>query len=415
MNSLPTFRTAMVCAWLLCLALACSAQDPQNWLAEVRAHIAARDLPAALQIARARLAESPSDLEARGWHARLLAWSGRWTEAEADYRAVLQSAPQDTDILVGLAQVLTWQTKYHDALALLNQAELAEPLRADVYLARGRTLRAMGQLEHSRAEFQRALQLEPANEEAQAAMAALLTSEPRFTLRFGSDIDTFNFGDAAYSFTTRLTAQLDRRWVASFSLVGQNRFGEGVAAVQPSVSYRLTRSDSLAVGAGIANAQAVSPTGSFFVEYGHGFSISEERFLQGIEASYKQQWYWYQGAAVVTFTPLLRLNLARQLAWSLQITAAKSDFANLPPAWSPSGVSRVSFPIYRTLQGSAFFAVGTEDFAGADQIGSFSARTWGAGFNYERRRHQFTAYLARQDRSQDRTQTSYGGTYAIRF
>jgi tetratricopeptide (TPR) repeat protein len=95
-------------------------------------------------IAEARLSEHPEDLEARGWRARLLAWTNRWNESEIEYRAVLQSAPHDTDILVGLADLLTWQGQRVEAMAFLDQASLLDAGRNDVHLRRGRLLHALG-------------------------------------------------------------------------------------------------------------------------------------------------------------------------------------------------------------------------------------------------------------------------------
>jgi tetratricopeptide (TPR) repeat protein len=404
-----------VWVWALLVVMCPAGETPADWRERVRDRVAARDLPAALQIVDARLTDVPDDLEARGWRARLLAWSGHWPEAETEYRRVLESAPNDVDMLIGLSNVLTWQARHEEALALLDRAEGIDPARADILLSRGRTLRAANQPEQARRAFARVLTIEAGNPEAQAGLAALVAPEPRFTLLFGTDIDTFNFTDAAYTFTTSLTAQINPKWVTNVSIVGQDRFGEGVGTFLPSVGYRLTRRDSLTVGGGLANAQAVGPTGSLFLEYGRGFTLGEEGFFQSIETSYKQHWYWYEGARVTTLTPRITLNLPRQWSWSLQITAARSRFTDLPVAWSPAGLTRLNFPIHGTLSGNSFFAVGTEDFARVDQIGTFSARTWGAGLSYWHQRHHFSGYLARQDRSQDRTQLSYGGSYAIRF
>jgi hypothetical protein len=63
-----------------------------------------------------------------------------------------------------------------------------------------------------------------------------------------------------------------------------------------------------------------------------------------------------------------------------------------------------------------FFAAGTENFARVDQVGRFSARTWGGGgrWNFDSRQ-DLTFYAGYQDRSQGRTQTSFGMSYGFRF
>src|SRR5688572_8669318 len=75
--------------------------SPEDWQSCIRQMVQQRELANALVIAEDRLGEHPEDLEARGWRARLLAWTNRWNESEVEYQAVLQSAPYDTDILVG--------------------------------------------------------------------------------------------------------------------------------------------------------------------------------------------------------------------------------------------------------------------------------------------------------------------------
>jgi tetratricopeptide (TPR) repeat protein len=385
---------------------------PADWQAELHARVSARDLPAALQIVDLRLAETPQDLEARGWRARILAWSGRWKGAETDYRIVLAAFPQDVDMLVGLSYVLTWERDYLDALDVLNRAEEIEPARADIYLSRGRALRASGQLKESRLAFQKSLALNPEDQEAKDELASAV-ADPRFTLSFGADFDRFNFTSSAKAFTTSLTAKISPRWTTNISVVGLRRFGQQAETFFLSAGYKLTHRDSITVGGGTATDQSIVPVDSAFLEYGHGFSLGE-RFA--LETTYNQHWFWYHGARVMTLTPQVTLDLPKSWSWSLQLTEARSSFAGLLPAWRPSGLTRLSFPIHHTLSGNVFYAAGTEDFALVDQIGSFSAETLGGGLSYWfHSRHCFTGYLGRQRRSQGRTDTSFGVSYAYRF
>ena len=80
--------------------------------------------------------------------------------------------------------------------------------------------------------------------------------------------------------------------------------------------------------------------------------------------------------------------------------------------------TRVSYgwPGRAPARGNVFFAQGTENFAQVDQIGGFSAQTYGGGLRYQlTARLDWTGYAAYQKRTQDRTQTSLGFTYGIRF
>jgi len=80
-----------------------------DWQQHVRELVAGRQLDAALLSVDQQLKQSPADLEAHGWRGRILAWKGRWPEAESEYRTVLKRVPSDVDILAALADVLAWQ------------------------------------------------------------------------------------------------------------------------------------------------------------------------------------------------------------------------------------------------------------------------------------------------------------------
>src|SRR5713226_3246515 len=70
------------------------AQQQADWQQQVREQVAAQQWSAAIEIADRRLAAVPTDLEARGWRARLLAWSGHWQEAEAESGACSPLLPK---------------------------------------------------------------------------------------------------------------------------------------------------------------------------------------------------------------------------------------------------------------------------------------------------------------------------------
>ena len=390
-------------------------QTNDDWQARVRNFVQAKNLSAALQVAEARLAAAPQDLEARGWRARLLAWSGRWNEAESEYRIVLESAPSDVDILVGLSYVLAWEKRYDEAIVLLKRAQEIDPRNPEVDVALGRALRGAGQRSLAQQAFHDALLLDPLDDDAKSGLASL-RSVPHFTLSGGLDVDTFNYTATAYAVTNTLTDQINSKWMASVSAIGQSRFGSDAGTFISSLGYRFTSHDSLTIGGGFANAQPVVPESQAFFEYGHGFTVSEQGVLRAVETSYRQQWYWYQGARILTLTPQFQLDLPREWYWSFQLTEARSTFQNLVPGWQTSGLTRLGFPLYRSLRGNVFWAVGTEDFTLVDQIGSFAARTYGGGLSYWwKERFQLSGYVAVQDRSQGRSQTSYGVAYALRF
>jgi tetratricopeptide (TPR) repeat protein len=135
----------LACVWLSAACQPVRLQAaPGDWQSRLRQFVEQQELASALAMAEDRLSEHPEDLEARGWRARLLAWTNRWNESEIEYQAVLESAPYDTDILVGLADLLSWQGRRAEAIAFLDRASTLDAGRKDVQLRRGRLLHALG-------------------------------------------------------------------------------------------------------------------------------------------------------------------------------------------------------------------------------------------------------------------------------
>jgi tetratricopeptide (TPR) repeat protein len=391
------------------------AQSGQAWTAEVRERVAARQMDVALAVVDRRLGEAPQDLEARGWRARILAWSGRWPEAEAEFRRVLEAAPGDVDILLGLADVLRWQKRLQDSLALLDRARELEPQRAEVHARRGRVLTELGRREAARAAYERALALDPASTEARAGLDAL-AHDPRHELRLSGDFDAFDFAEDAQSVTTTLRSQLGSRWTSLLGGNFQHRFGQDVGRFLGSLSVRATRRDTFTAG-GVAGRDAgVVSKGEAFFEYSRGIRVSESGAVRGLELGYRQQWLWFRDARVLALAPTALVYLPRDWTWSLSVAAARSRFPGTPAEWRPSGSTRLTFPLHRGVSGNVFFAVGTENFAQADQVGRFSARTWGGGARWRiTRRHDVSAYVFHQNRSQQRREIGFGFSYGFRF
>ncbi len=389
--------------------------NPSAWLAETRAQIAAKQLDAALQTVNRRLAEAPGDMEARGWRGRLLAWLGRWSQAETDYRAVLQQHPQDVDILVGLADVLAWQQQFAEALAALDRARQADATRADVHVRRGRALRSLERRKEARAAFERALVLDPDDPSAQAGLDSV-REEPRHELRVGADYDVFNYTAEAQSYSLNLRSQWTERWMTSAGGSFYERFGGQAGRFAGSVTYTAGRAGAFTVGGAAARDDGIIAKGEAFFEYGRGFRLSATGPVRGVEAFYSQRWLWFESARVLTLGPGAIFYLPRDWTWSLQVTAARSRFPGTAAEWSPSGITRLRFPVRRNVTGNVFFAVGTENFAQADEVGRFSARTWGGGLRWRFAPRQEAGFsVLYQDRSQGRTQASFGFTYAVSF
>lgn len=402
-------------------------QEGQNlidWLAEVQKRVAIHDLTGAQRILRARLTIAPDDSDAIGWLAQLLAWTGHRVEAEETYRRALQLSPRDADYLLGLATLLAQDGHNANALSLLNAALQIPPPRADVHNERGRVLAAMGCRKEARAEFLRARSLEPAGiaaveDEASAGLRSL-ELPLRFEVDFANETDTFNYTGAANGQGVVFVAKPNDRWTLSNEIDLYQRFGADAQKDVAAVAHRFRGGNWFAVGGGAADAQGIIPSAEAYFEYHRGINISESVPLRGLEATYNQHWLWYQGAHVLVLTGTVAADFTREYRWIFSLSEVRSGFARTPVAWEPSGYSRLEFPIphvsAQRFLPNISFAVGSENFSELDQVSAFASRTYGGGFRMGLAERQFlNFYFARQDRNGGNVEGMYGASYGIRF
>ncbi len=402
----------MSVAWLLLFLVAARAQE--GWQQQVRAAVDQHQIPTAKAIVDQRLIEAPTDMEAHAWRGRLLAWSGHWQESETEYRLVLERFPGDEDVLLGLADVLLWQQKYSEALAVLEKARSADPQNSEILLRRARVLSLLQRTAEARADFQTVLTHDPANRSAISGLDDL-RGETRYELRFGEEADFFSYTENAQVETVSLTARWNKLWISGFGVSPYHLFGENAVKFWADAAYTFHRNNWVRVLGAAANPQDVVPEREVLVEYGHGFRFSNT-VVKGLESSYQENSLWYRGAQVITFNSTQIFYLPKDWTWTFSATGARTQFNVGAADWVPSGSTKLGFPLFRKLSGNALFAVGAENFAQVDQIGRLSARTYGGGLRYRFGEAQdVTGFVARQDREYGQTQTSLGLSYGIRF
>ncbi len=270
-----------------------------DWQQQVRELAKAQQWETALKTVERRLAEVPHDLEARGWRARLLTWMDRLPEAESEYRVALASAPNDGDLLEGLAGVLAREQRFREALLLLNQAIELDPRRSDLLLSRGRILRALDRRTEAHADFAAAMYLDPSSREARDGLASL-RPEPHHELRIGSDTDWFNYADANQAQSASLASRWSSRWSTNFAAAFYQRAGFLADKSTASVTGRSAKRGALPVGGAMARDQGIIPRSEAFLEYGRGWRLSETGFLRGLETSGGPHWFWYSPARILT-------------------------------------------------------------------------------------------------------------------
>jgi hypothetical protein len=275
-------------------------------------------------------------------------------------------------------------------------------------------LSILGRTADARAEFRQLLACDPQNQEARKALKGLAI-ETRHELRIGEDVDTFNYTDTAQAQSLSLASRWSRRWSTSFGTSFYQRFGEDAVKGTASATFRITKQNWVTVGGASANDQGVIPRSEASFEYGYGFRIHNS-VLRALETSYRQHWLWYRGAHVLTIGASEIFYLPRDWTWTFTLTGARSGFAGAGVEWVPSGSTKLGFPLHQRLSGNVSFAVGSENFAQVDQIRHFSARTFGGGLRWRLTDIQdITGYEAFQERSQGRTQNSFGLNYGIHF
>jgi tetratricopeptide (TPR) repeat protein len=402
----------LIILWTACLlAPVCFGQNDTDWQQKVEAEVKTQHLDDALSLVNHRLADAPDDYDAHGWRGRLLSWKGSWPEGEAEYKLVLAHYPDDMDILIALSDVLLWQQKYTEALKALEQAKAISPADPEILSRQARVLAALGRDGEARTEYQQLLQVDPQNKDAKASLLAATKHE----LRFENDTDFFSFANDAETQEITLSSRWNQRWSTVAGLSTYERFGQDAVRFTGNADFHVTARTWVGAGAAVANPQSVVPTSETFFEVGHGFH-SDNRWVQGLDGSYQQHWFWYQGAHVFTLTASGLVYLPRSWMWSLNVTGARSGFAGTPAGWEPSGWSKLIFPLYRRLSGNVSYGVGSENFSQIDQISQFSAHTYGGGLSYRLTGPQdVQGFLAWQERSQGLTDVTMGLSYGIRF
>jgi len=422
-NSIPitswwiVILSVIVAATASLSARECS-QTP-NWQAQVRNYAQARDWQSAMRLVDEEVARAPQDMDVRAWRARVLAWSGRLAAAEAEYLEILKVTRADPDDWMDLSGVYLREGKVQEAQQAIDTAEGLDPKRADVHAARARVLRAAGKRDEARTEFENALNLDPTSAEARDGLLSV-RSEPRQELRFGEDNDLLSFTNDYHAEWVSLVSRWTSRWTTNLAGDLYQQAGVQAGKFVGSVTLRQSNWGAATVGGAIGHNQTVIPKSEAFFDLDRGFKASDASFLRSVEFDYAQHWYWYQASRILTLTGGAIAYLPQEWTLSLRATGARSAFAGTGAEWRPSGLARLGFPLARwrntRLSGNLFFAVGTENFAVVDQIGRFASQTYGGGLKFQiTARQDITGYGGYQKRTQNRSDTSFGLNYGIRF
>lgn len=414
-----TYGASCLCVFAFCAIPAHPQQAPPDWVSQVRQDAAVANWSGALRIVDGVLSRNPKDYDARGWRGRLLLWSGDAKSAEAEFVALTAESPKDPDVWQGLASVYEREGRWDDALNAIDEAEALDSHRADLHMERARILNALSKTPQAHDEFRQALAIDPGNAEARAALTSS-GPPPKQEVRIGTDNDLLSYTSAYQSEWLSLTSSWSQRWTTSIAGDFYQRGGPDAGKFAGSVTAKSPRFGAITAGGAIGHDNAIIPRSEAFFDLDHGWRLSEDRPLRGIEATYEQHWYWYSTARIFTVSGGALVYLPRDWTWSIDVNRVRNSFPGLPVGWKPSGMSRLNFPLSHwkdhALSGDLLFAVGSEDFALIDQLGSFASRTYGGGLRFQLNATQdVTGYASFQQRTQNRADTTFGFSYGIRF
>jgi tetratricopeptide (TPR) repeat protein len=379
----------------------------------------AKDWESAMRVVEEAIARWPEDMDVREWRARVLTWSGRWQSAESEYLAILKASPKDPDKWLGLAGVYLREGQSEQAVRALSTAIELDPKRADLHAARARALRTAGERKEARREFQVALSLDSRSDEARAGLLSL-REEPKHELRFGNENDLFNFAGPNHDEWTSVTSQWTPRWGTSVVETFYQRGGVSADKFLASLTRHQPKWGGVSIGGAVGQDRSVIPKSEGFFDLDHGWKTSETGFVRALEISYGQHWYWYQASRILTLNNTIVVYLPREWMLTLGATGARSTFSSTGTEWRPSGSARLAFPLAQRgaqrLSGNILYGAGTENFGQVDQIGSFASQTYGGGLRFQlNARQDVTGLASYQKRTQDRTDLTFGFSYALHF
>lgn len=120
-----------------------------------------------------RLAESPSDYDARTFYGTVLSWEGRREEARRELQRVLNDRPRNSDALVALGHLELWDRNHDLALTLADQALVVAPARIDAQLLCANALMRLDRRAEAMTVVDRVLEIDPDNETAISLRRAL--------------------------------------------------------------------------------------------------------------------------------------------------------------------------------------------------------------------------------------------------
>lgn len=249
----PTARLvgAALALFACCHALA-QARDER-----VNDAIERKDYVLASRLLETRLDAVPTDEAARFTLARVLAWSGDYERALAEYDELIEASPGNVDYAFGRAQVLAWAGRNEAALAELARARSLAPTYEDVWKLELDVLEREGDAAHLEAFREQAARRFPQSTFWREPAAAPAT-EARTRLTVGTVHESLSTDAPDWStFFVQATRRRDPQRTLHASVTQERRFGLSDWVVSGGADRKL--SDRWSAGWDVA----LSERGSF--------------------------------------------------------------------------------------------------------------------------------------------------------
>lgn len=387
----------------------------------MRKYCDASDWRSALRVLDKEIASAPQDLDLKAWRARVLTWAGRFGESESVYREILaveKPGQYDPDHWAGLAIACWREGKIAEALHAIGMAVQIDPHRADLHVVYGRILREAGRPIEAQAELNKAHSLDPSSTIGSQPIRAGRRHGSEF--RAGVENDSLSYTVPNRGQFVSLSTSWSPLWSSNLGGAFYQRSGIFADKFVGSLTFHVRSFAALTAGGAVANDNVVIPKNEAFFDLDRGWKIGERGTLRGLEFDYGQHWYWYQAARILALNGTTIFYFPRDWSLALSAIGARSAFSGTGAEWRPSGSSKLNFPLATgkaaQLAGNIFFAAGSENFALSDQIGRFASQTYGGGLRFRfAERQDITCAASYQRRTQNRTDTYLGFSYAIHF
>jgi hypothetical protein len=231
----------------------------------------------------------------------------------------------------------------------------------------------------------------------------------------GGDFDAFNFTGPAQELSFAYRTPVAQKFKMEFDGYGYNRFGSDAGRGGLAVTYQPSNRTTFTFGGSAGPSNLVTARGETFFEAGHGFDLFHHGLLRGVEVDYHQGYLWFQNSRLSMFAPGAIFYLPKDWMLMVRVNEARNAPNDQSVNWTTGGMARLTFPMMRKFRPDILYANGTENSMLADQIGRFSARTYGGGVRYSIGAHEVGTHVYYQERSQGQTAITTSMTYAFRF